>query len=368
MNQQAYPDGLLNRYYLQLNSIGINPSKIILKSKAVELRLHHPFNLARNSRTVTPSVLVQLEYDGVRAYGEAALPPYLGETAASALGFIAQINFRAMGTSSNLTGLILQIDRLGQGHTAAKASIDMALHDLAAKLIGKPLHQIWQLNPSLVSPSSFTIGIDEPDIVRQKVREAGNQALLKVKLGRANDRELIGAIRTESQSPLLVDANQGWTNKFEALDKIYWLQEQGVVLVEQPMPVTQLTDTAWLTAHSPLPVFADESIQRFCDLERISGAFSGINIKLMKCTGLLEAHRLIAAARHQNLSVMLGCMTETSCGISAAAQLAPLSDWTDLDGNLLITNDYFEGSKIENGKISFNSRPGTGAIPVEAIF
>ncbi|MFV0378381.1 MAG: dipeptide epimerase [Mangrovibacterium sp.] len=368
MNQQTYPEGLLSRYYLLLNSISINPSKIILTSKAVELRLRHPFNLAGSSRTVTPSVLVQFEYDGVRAYGEAALPPYLGETAEAALSFIAQIKFSTMGTSSSLTGLITQVDSLGHGHTAAKASIDMALHDLAAKLTQKPLHQIWQLNPSAVPQSSFTIGIDEPDIVRQKVREAGNQALLKVKLGRANDRELIGAIRTESQSPLMVDANQGWTDKFEALDKICWLKEQGVVLVEQPMPVGQLNDTAWLTAHSPLPVFADESIQRFCDLERISGAFSGINIKLMKCTGLFEAHRLIAAARHQNLSVMIGCMTETSCGISAAAQLAPLADWTDLDGNLLITNDYFEGSKIENGKISLNSLPGTGAKPVGAIF
>lgn len=183
---------------------------------------------------------------------------------------------------------------------------------------------------------------------------------MKVKLGRDNDKEIIAAIREVSSLPIAVDANQGWTDKEYALDMIHWLQEQGVVMIEQPMSKLQLDDIAWLTEQSPLPIFADESVQRLSDVEMMKGVFSGINIKLMKCTGMREAWKMVTLARALGLKVMIGCMTETSCAVSAAAQLSPVADFADLDGNLLISNDCFAGMKIVQGKITLNDLPGIG--------
>jgi len=183
-------------------------------------------------------------------------------------------------------------------------------------------------------------------VVRQKVREAKPYKILKVKLGKNNDKEMIETIRSETKVPLCVDINQGWTDKKQALDMIYWLKERGVVFVEQPMPKTAIDDMAWLTQHSPLPTIADEALQRLPDVIKSHGVYSGINIKLMKCTGMHEAHKMLTLAHELNMKVMIGCMTETSCAVSAAAQLSPIADWADLDGNLLISNDPYEGMKV----------------------
>ena len=185
---------------------------------------------------------------------------------------------------------------------------------------------------------------------------------LKVKLGRddATDRAIITAIREVTDVPLTIDANQGWKNRDAALRLIEWCATQGVVFIEQPMPKEQLDDTAWLRARSPLPLIADENCQRLGDIATLAGAFHGVNIKLMKCTGLREAHRMIILARAVGLKVMLGCMTETSCAISAAAQLSPLVDWADLDGALLIKNDCFRGTTIVAGKLTLSDGPGIG--------
>jgi L-alanine-DL-glutamate epimerase-like enolase superfamily enzyme len=246
------------------------------------------------------------------------------------------------------------------GNSAAKASIDIALHDLLGKIVKQPWFKLWGFSPENAPDTSFTIGIDSPEVVQHKVKEAPEFKILKVKLGGQNDREIIESIRLVSDVPLFVDINQGWTNKKQALDFIFWLKEKGVVLVEQPLPKGNLDDSAWLTQHSPLPVIADESVQRLSDLNQIKGAFSGINVKLMKCTGMREAHKMINFARANRMSVLIGCMTETSCAISAAAQLSPVADWADLDGNLLITNDPFTGIQIINGKIVLNGLPGIG--------
>ena len=198
-------------------------------------------------------------------------------------------------------------------------------------------------------------------MVREKTLEVdGRFNMLKAKVGVDGDKETILAIRDVTSVPLAVDANQGWKDRFEALDMIYWLRDQGVVMVEQPMPVARLDDLAWLTERSPLPVFADESVQRLSDVLSLKGVFSGINIKLMKCTGLREAHKMVEVARALGMKVMLGCMTETSCGISAAAQLSPAVDFADLDGNLLITNDRFCGVTVEDGRLVLPDRPGIG--------
>ena len=210
--------------------------------------------------------------------------------------------------------------------------------------------------------TSFTIGIATPEIIRQKTREAAPYKIIKVKLGGAHDREMIDAIRDVTDRPITVDANQGWRDRAEALRMIEWLASRNVVFIEQPMPKAQLDDTAWLRERSPLPLIADESVQRLADVRRAVGVFDGINIKLMKCTGLREAHKMITLARALDLKVMLGCMTETSCAISAAAQLSPLVDWADLDGALLIKNDHFDGATIVDGKITLPDRPGIGAV------
>jgi L-alanine-DL-glutamate epimerase-like enolase superfamily enzyme len=171
---------------------------------------------------------------------------------------------------------------------------------------------------------------------------------------------MIETIRGETDKPLCVDINQGWTDRVKALEMIHWLDEKGVVFVEQPMPKESRDDIAWLTARSPLPVIADEAIQTAADFKNVQGVYSGINVKLMKCGGMRPAYTMISMARALDMKVMIGCMTETSCAVTAAAQLSPLADWADLDGNLLISNDIFDGIKIREGKITLPDRPGIG--------
>ena len=198
-------------------------------------------------------------------------------------------------------------------------------------------------------------------MVKLKTKEvAGQFNILKVKVGTPRDREMITAIREVTDLPIAVDANQGWKDKEKALDEIFWLKEHGIVMVEQPMPKEMLDANAWLTERSPLPTFADEAIQRLKDIPSIKGAYTGINIKLMKCTGMREAWKMMNYARAEGMKVMIGCMTETSCAIAAAAQLSPGVDFADLDGNLLIANDIFKGPTVEKGKIALNDLPGLG--------
>lgn len=328
-----------------------------------ELQLKHRFTLSGSSRTSTPVMLTRLEFDGLVGYGEATMPPYLGETHQTVAEFLSSLDLRQFHDPFQIEEILQYVNQIASENCAAKASIDIALHDLIGKLKGKPLHKIWGYEPTKAPNTSFTIGIDEPDVIREKVREASPYKLLKIKLGRSNDLEIIKAIREETNVALSVDANQGWTDKQQALEKIHWLKEQGVIFVEQPMPKNHLDDVAWLTEKSPLPIFADEDVQRLPDVKRLQGIYSGINIKLMKSTGLHEARKMIDQAHQLGLKILLGCTTETSVAVSAAAQLSPLADFADLDGNLLITNDPFEGVQIVDGKVILNDRPGIGVKP-----
>ena len=338
-----------------------------LRFSPFTLELRHAFSIATSTRTSTPAMFVELEHDGVIGYGEASMPPYLGETQASATGFFARAANVLRGPAATdpfqREKILREIDDVMAGNTAAKAAIDIALHDWIGKKLGAPWHRIWGLDPHRAPPTSFTIGIDTPEIVRTKTREAGDFKILKVKLGRGRDedRATIEAVRDVTDKPITVDANQGWSSRDDALAMIEWLADRGVVFVEQPMPKEQLADSAWLRARSPLPLIADENVQRLADVVRCADAFHGINIKLMKCTGLHEAHQMITVARALGLKVMLGCMTESSCAISAAAQLSPLVDWADLDGALLIKNDVFFGVTIVDGRIVLPDAPGIGA-------
>lgn len=337
---------------------------MILRFTPYTAELRHAFTIATASRTSTPGMLVEVEHDGVVGYGEASMPPYLGETQASAAAFLARVDLGRFPDPFQLGEILPAIDALAPGNTAAKAAVDIALHDWIGKKLGAPWHRIWGLDPTKAPVTSFTIGIDTPEVVRQKTREAAPYKIIKVKLGRdpATDRALIDAIREVTDRPITVDANQGWPDRAEALRMIEWLATRGVIFIEQPMPKENPADTAWLRERSPLPLIADESVQRLPDVNRALGVFDGINIKLMKCTGLREAHEMITVARALGLKVMLGCMTETSCAISAAAQLSPLVDWADLDGALLIKNDIFLGTTVVDGKITLNDLPGIGVV------
>lgn len=325
----------------------------------LNLQLKHTFAIANYARTFTPIVLVELHHQGVVGYGEAALPQYLGETQESVCAFLSQIDCSLL-TIDNLDHSLRYIDSLAQGNTAAKAAIDIALHDVKGKLKRRTVGEIYGIDPTHTPLTSYTIGIDSDEVIRQKVAEAAPYAILKVKVDNENWHHLVTTIRSISDKPLYIDANQSWSNREQALKNIEYLQTQNVVLVEQPFEKHNLDDSAWLSARSPLPIIADESVQRLSDIERIHHAFNGINIKLMKCTGIAEAYQMIGKARALNLKVMLGCMTETSCAISAAAQLSPLVDYADLDGNLLISNDPFRGVSIECGRIVLPRTAGIG--------
>ena len=326
-----------------------------------ELQLRHTFTVSSYSRKTTPGVQVCIEYEGVTGYGEASMPPYLGQSVETVTAFLSKVNLEQFKDPFQIETILAYIDSLSPGDGAAKAAIDIALHDLTGKLIGLPWWRIWGLDAAKAPDTTFTIGIDTPEVVREKTRECADRFnILKVKVGLDNDKEMISTIREITDLPLAVDANQGWKDKEKALDEIFWLYENGVVMVEQPMANERMDDNAWITERSPIPVFADEAIQRLADIPSIKGAYHGINIKLMKCTGMREAWKMVNYARAEGMKVMVGCMTETSCAVSAAAQLSPAVDFADLDGNLLITNDLYKGMEVVNGRVTLSDLPGIG--------
>ena len=347
---------------------GTTGSRMRLNYFPYELQLRHTFTVATSSRTTTQGVQLEIEYEGLTGYGEASMPPYLQKelgTVESVMEFFGKAAkvLERYDDPTRLEDIFTEIDTLSEGNAAAKAAIDIALHDLVGKMLGAPWYKIWGLDKTKAPSTTFTIGIDTPDVVRAKTEEcAAKFNILKVKLGRDNDKEMIETIRSVTDLPIAIDANQGWKDKHYALDMIHWLNERGIVMIEQPMPKTQIDDTAWVSERSPLPVFADESIQRLKDVTAQKGIFTGINIKLMKCTGMREAWKMLTLARALDMRVMIGCMTETSCACSAAAQLSPAVDFADLDGNLLIANDRFKGMEVVGGKITLNDLPGIGIV------
>ena len=350
-----------------INKGGIG-SRMSLRFFPYELQLRHTFTVATSSRTTTQGVQVEIEYEGLTGYGEASMPPYLQKelgTLESVQAFLKRVQdiIGEFDDPFKLEEILARIDSMSESDAAAKAAVDIALHDLVGKMLGAPWYKIWGFDAAKAPSTTFTIGIDTPEIVRAKTKECAEKFnILKVKLGRDNDKEMIETIRSVTNLPIAIDANQGWKDKKYALDMIHWLNERGIVMIEQPMPKTQIDDIAWVTEHSPLPVFADESIQRLKDVAAQKGVFSGINIKLMKCTGMREAWKMLNLARAMDMKVMIGCMTETSCACSAAAQLSPAVDFADLDGNLLIANDRFRGMEVVGGKITIPDLPGIGVV------
>ncbi|MFO8001624.1 MAG: dipeptide epimerase [Marinilabilia sp.] len=338
--------------------------KMKLTYRPYELEMKHVFTLASSSRSTTPVMLTEIEYDGIVGYGEASMPPYLGEDHDTVSKFLSKVDLSRFNDPFLAEDILDYVDSVDSNNYAAKASVDIALHDLLGKIMDESWYRIWGFNPADTPDTSFTIGIDEPDVVREKTRDADPYNILKVKLGRDSDRQMIRTIREVTDKPLCVDVNQGWKDREKALDMIHWLNEQGVVFVEQPLPKENVDDIAWLTDNSPLPVIADEALQTVGDVKKTFGIYSGVNIKLMKCGGMRAAHKMATTARGLGMKVMFGCMTETSCAVTAAAQLSPMADWADLDGNLLIDNDVFDGLKVVDGRVVLPRRPGIGVVPL----
>jgi len=334
--------------------------RLVLRYKPYTLDLKHAFTLSTSSRTTTPVVLTEIAYEGITGYGEASMPPYLGESHETVQRFLSKVDLSKFDDPFDMENILNYIDSIAPDNRAAKASVDIALHDLVGKIMKQPWYKIWGYDPTKTPDTSFTIGIDTEEMIRQKVKEADPYLLLKVKLGRDTDKMMINTIRQVTDKPICVDINQGWKDKQFALNMAFWLKEKGVIFLEQPMPKEQVDDNAWLTEHSPLPTIGDEAVQRLGDVLKAYKVYNGINIKLMKSTGMREAHKMLTLARALDMKVMIGCMTETSCAISAAAQLAPMTDWADLDGALLIKNDVYKGMQIVKGKVTLNDLPGIG--------
>lgn len=339
----------------------INSSKRMKFSfRPYTLELKHVFTVSAMSRTTTPVMLTEIEYDGLIGYGEASMPPYLGESHETANLFLSKVNLSKYENPFELETILADIDAIDKGNPAAKASVDIALHDLIGKLLGQPWYNIYGLDVKKTPFTVFTIGIDTPEVVREKMKESAEFKIIKIKLGKENDKEMIDTVCSITDKPITADPNQGWKDKNYAIEMIHYLKEKGALYIEQPLPKEKIDDLAWLTEKSPIPILADEGVQRLSDIPKAKNVYSGINIKLMKSTGMREAHKMILLAKFLGMKVMLGCMTETSCGISAASQLSPLVDWADLDGATLIKNDLFDGTKIIQGKVTPNSLPGIG--------
>jgi L-alanine-DL-glutamate epimerase-like enolase superfamily enzyme len=332
---------------------------VIVRHRPLDLRLRNTFRTARGASDVRENLLVEAEHDdGLIGRGEAAPIFRYHEDRASAARAVEEMagrlgDPRAFSQAAGAAAV--------PGQSSAEAAVDMALHDLAGLRLRAPLYEVLGIDPRQAPETSFTIGLDTPEVVIRKVKEASAYPVLKIKMGSDGDREVLTAVRDTTRQRIRVDANEGWTPD-AALERLEWLARIGVELVEQPLPADRIEETRALRRRSPIPFYADEGVHRAADIPRLAGAFDGINIKLMKCGGLAEALRMIAVARAHGMKVMLGCMIESSLAITAAAHISPLVDTADLDGNLLVANDPFEGATVQAGRLVLPDRPGLGVI------
>lgn len=326
----------------------------------VPLRPRHPFTIARGTRAVVPTVIVRLEYEGVTGLGEASPLARYGESTGTVAAFLSALPKDLPEGLDDPDALLDRIAAAGPGNAAARAALDIAVHDWVGKRRGIAAWQHLGLRAGPLPRSSMTIGICPPEEAGRRAAAAAGFAALKVKMGVEGDRDLFLAVRTATEAPIRVDANEGWKSREEALERLLWLRDRGVELVEQPIPAGRPEDVRWLRERSGVRLFADEDLTGRDSLDRIAGSYDGVNVKLMKCGGLREGLRLIRAAKELGMDIMTGCMIETSVGISAAAQLASLADAADLDGALLIDNDPFRGAVAADGTIRLTGAPGIG--------
>lgn len=348
-------------------SSGTSPaanSNARIECEIMRINLRHTWTTTMSSSQYRDTIFVRYTRDGVTGHGEGAPIVRYNESAES--GKKAVDSVRDLLTSADpwqFEKVIAQVSEHVKGEYAGKAAIDIALMDWVGQKLGVPLYRYFGLDPKDAPLTTFSIGIDTPEITRQKVREAAAYPILKVKVGLDTDEATINAIRSVTDKPLRVDANEGWKDKETAARKIDWLATKNVEFVEQPMAADKLEDLHWVKQRVGLPLIGDESAQRASDIPKLVGIFDGINVKLDKAGGILEAYKEIQIAKALGFKTMLGCMVSTSVSVTAAAHLSPLVNYADLDGNLLISNDPFSGVKVENGKLILPNRPGLGLKP-----
>ncbi|MGE0640439.1 MAG: dipeptide epimerase [Thermoanaerobaculia bacterium] len=334
--------------------------KIESRILPVELRLRTPFRLSRGSSTTRRNVVLEIAAEGEIGRGEAAPIARYDEDAASAAAALEAMLARLEDPRAyGETGVRLAVP----GQRAAQAAFDSALHDLAAKRMGVPIRELLGLMRRPLPPTSWTIGLDPIPEALEKIAAASAFDVIKLKMGADGDMELLRAIRDATKQAIRVDANEGWT--FDgALERLPELAKLGIEFVEQPLPAAELEATRELRKRSPLPFVADESVHDAKDIPKLAGAFDGVNLKLAKCGGIAPARQLISTARAHGLKILVGCMVESSLGIAAALAVAPLADWLDLDGHLLIDNDPFTGLGFRDGRLVPSERPGLGVEPL----
>jgi L-alanine-DL-glutamate epimerase-like enolase superfamily enzyme len=335
-----------------------------LETQVIALRLRHTWTTTMSSSAQRETLHVRYTAGGVTGFGEGApIVRYHEDAQGAQKALEAARPLVLAGDPWRLESLEAEVFRRLEGQYAARAALDIALHDWIGKRLGIPIHRLFGLDPAAAPLTTFSIGIDTPEVTKQKVREAAAFPVLKVKVGLDSDEATIEAVRSVTDKPLRVDANEGWKDRETAIRRIEWLATRGVELLEQPMAAERLEDAAWLKARSPIPLFADEACLRASAIPGLAGAFHGVNVKLDKAGGLREALRMIHTARACGLKVMLGCMISSSASTTAAAQISPLVDYADLDGHLLISNDPYEGVKVQEGRLLLPAGPGLGLRP-----
>lgn len=332
-----------------------------LQDEVIRLQLKHTWTTVMSSSTYRDTLHVQYGRDGLVGYGEGAPIVRYNETPQSAKYAVEIVRgLLEQADPAQFAKIMAQVFTKIEGQYAAKAAIDIALMDWNGQKLGVPLYRYFGLDPKDAPITTFSIGIDNPETTKAKVEEAAQFPVLKIKVGLDSDEATLAAVRAVTKKPLRVDANEGWTDKETAVRKINWLETQGVEFVEQPMPADRIEDTRWVRSRVHIPIIADESCLHAQDIPKVKDAFDGINVKLDKAGGILEACRMIQIAKSFGMKTMLGCMVSSSCSVTAAAHLSPLVDYADLDGNLLIANDPYIGVTVKDGKLILPNRPGLG--------
>jgi L-alanine-DL-glutamate epimerase-like enolase superfamily enzyme len=331
------------------------------ESEIMRINLRHTWTTTMSSSSYRDTIYTRYTRDGITGHGEGAPIVRYNESAESGRKAVESVRDLLISADPwQFEKIMAQVFEQIHGEYAGKAAIDIALMDWVGQKLGVPIYRYFGLDPKDTPVTTFSIGIDTPEVTRQKVKEAAAYPVLKVKVGLDSDEATIDAIRSVTDKPIRVDANEGWKDREVAVRKIEWLSKKGVEFVEQPMAADRLEDMRWIKQRSSLPLMGDESAQRASDIPKLVGIFDGINVKLDKAGGILEAFKEIQIAKALGFKTMLGCMVSTSVSVTAAAHLSPLVDYADLDGNLLISNDPFTGVLVENGKLILPDRPGLG--------
>jgi L-alanine-DL-glutamate epimerase-like enolase superfamily enzyme len=337
-----------------------------VETAIVRLNLRHTWTTTMSSSEFRETLHLSFRSQGTTGRGEGAPIVRYKESAQTAQKAVQSVaEYLKTSDPWKFSKVVGEVFRRIDGEWAAKAAIDIALMDWVGQKLGVPLYRYFGLDARDAPVTTFSIGMDKPDVVRRKILEAEQFPVLKIKVGLDSDEEMMASVRAATKKPLRVDANEGWKSREEAVRKINWLESQGVEFIEQPMPASMIGDIRWVRSKVHIPIIADEACLHPRDIPELATAYDGVNVKIDKCGGMLEAFRMIQIARSLGLKVMLGCMVSSSVAVTAAAHLSPLADYADLDGNLLVSNDPYTGVLVEKGKLILPNRPGLGLLPAK---